>query len=709
MKKKKIISLVVAIAFVCLTSLLFTACDNGRFNEPVVVGSNGEQTSGDEQNADAVKDFEYELINDYIRITKSNVNADTLTVPATLQCDGKEIPVYEIADYAFENTSYGKIVFEEGVKTLGVKAFAGCSATEIVLPDTLETVSDYAFQNCKQLSEIVLPDSVKFIGVGIFAGCDDIKSLDLPFINRTVFELFENNEENIRYTDNVVSVTVREGIVCESAFKNCASLEEAWLGDSTQIVGDSIFENCIKLIRVRLADTTSYINDNMFKNCKSLEEVKIPEGVYSIGDYAFYDCDSLKSIVLPESVSSIYSYAFADCDNLSSIRINGKIDFLDSYAFAYLPELKYLDISNAKVFLNVLHGSNNIVSLGVTSRQNQSLSGLWGDKVPQSLKKVTVANSAELESFFFSDCNYIEEVTLSEGIEKIGGYAFKNCLSLGKVSLPSSLRSIGSYAFDECLNLDEIVIPDGVNDIGFCAFFPTIIVKLQSAEIKEELANSPFAFYCNTVIKDCDNNFITEDGSEILSTGGFDYLVKDGEAVLHSMNNNFQKDIKVPGSIEYNGKSYPVTMIREYAFSDTDIISIELPASVQIIGESAFNWCDSLKTVIMPAVRMVIMNAFAHCNALEEIVLPQSLQSIGQYVFNSCKSLTSLTIPANVTEISSDMVKNCGNLIEIVFENPHGWHYTVTETGEVIGVDFSDPVKNLDYFVNLKEGERYYI
>jgi len=62
----------------------------------------------------------------------------------------------------------------------------------------------------------------------------------------------------------------------------------------------------------------------------------------------------------------------------------------------------------------------------------------------------------ELSTFAFRRCNRITEVTLSEGVMRIGDFAFAGCPSLQKVTLPSSLTSIGTGAFIDLPALERI-------------------------------------------------------------------------------------------------------------------------------------------------------------------------------------------------------------------------------------------------------------
>lgn len=130
-------------------------------------------------------------------------------------------------------------------------------------------------------------------------------------------------------------------------------------------------------------------------------------------------------------------------------------------------------------------------------------------------------------------------------------------------------------------------------------------------------------------------------------------------------------NVNIPAIVNYNGTTYSVTAISNYAFSSySSLSSIDIPNSVTIIGENAFSWCSSLTSVVIPnSVTIIGKNAFNGCGSLTSVVISNSVVTIGPMAFYYCKSLSSVAIPASVTTIGKDAFSNCSSLVCIDVDN----------------------------------------
>ena len=250
----------------------------------------------------------------------------------------------------------------------------------------------------------------------------------------------------------------------------------------------------------------------------------------------------------------------------------------------------------------------------------------WGNNKPNIKVIEFLGNVTSIGEYAFSDCKYLENVTIPGSITSMGEEAFGECSKLENVTILDGATCIGQRAFLNCGNLEKVTIPNSVMDIGEMAF--EYCEKITSA--------GPIGSGCNV---------------EFGWTTQIPYM-----AFSYCMS---LKRIIIPGGI---------TSIGEYAFDECIVLeSITIPESVTSIGDCAFAGCRSLTGIIIPnSVTSIGKNAFNGCSSLESITIPESVTSIGDYAFAGCRSLTGIIIPNSVTSIGSGAFSDCWKLEEII-------------------------------------------
>lgn len=282
----------------------------------------------------------------------------------------------------------------------------------------------------------------------------------------------------------------------------------------------------------------------------------------------------------------------------------------------------------------------------------------------------------------FRNCTSLTSVTFqnASNIEYIEDGAFEGCTSLSNIDIRSA-KSIGKKAFYKCTGLTEIDIT-GATSIGDYAFYGCTSLT-GSISFKNSVEIGPYAFYGCTGLTEIDITRATSIGdyafsgcekfktiltvTSCKSLGKFAFencksLTEVTISVESTIENSSFKGCSNLEKVEIKGISGRVNSIGGNAFYEcTSLKEVILPNSIKTIGQNAFRYCEKL-TKIKPYGE-IGANAFDGCKSLETVDL-SSVTKIEQYAFANC-GITTLNIPAIVTEMGTYVFQNCESLTEV--------------------------------------------
>lgn len=271
----------------------------------------------------------------------------------------------EYADYEFSLLTDG---------TYAINRFLNTDATEASVPDTyngkaVTKIMKDAFKNCANLTEVIIPDSIQEISEGAFFGCSALNSMSVPFIGENRNESASlgyffgqtpyagGQKVNHRYITpdgyerqkpfyipaGLKKVTVTDSIIKTYAFDSCAMLEELVFGDGVTEIQINAFIECDNLERIYMGSGFTQIPDECFSFLFNLKSIVIGKNVTKIGRSAFDNCESLESVTIPYKVTVIEPYAFSGCKALKSITFECKTGWYRDYGSSSGTEMTVTD------------------------------------------------------------------------------------------------------------------------------------------------------------------------------------------------------------------------------------------------------------------------------------------------------------------------------------------------------------------------------
>lgn len=404
-----------------------------------------------------------------------------------------------ISDSAFQNqTNLIDINFPEGLKRIGLSAFANTRITQIELPSTLEFIDNNAFQSVP-LQSIVFANNSKITSIryGQFSGFSQLTVLDFG-TNSSITTIegaaFSNTQiQSVTIPANVTSIG-------NAAFNNVPLTTLRFENNSKlTALPQGVFSPAnLTTVDFGINSAITDIGYNAFKEARNLTSITLPQSLISLAQGAFQNT-GLTSIFIPNTVTSLGYQSFWGTplqsiifeDNSQLLEVPSNVFQSNNLNYLHFGHNAAITTIGASAFtgatqLTTLVLPPNLVSIGQNAFQNNGFTVI---EMPASvttitanafsnvpLQYITFQNNSQLVNLVENAFpkNHLKEIRFGNNslITAIAGNMFSNATNLTLVDFGANpaITSIGQSAFSGCSSLTNFTFPENLTTIGGSAF-----------------------------------------------------------------------------------------------------------------------------------------------------------------------------------------------------------------------------------------------
>ena len=621
--------------------------------------------------------------------------------------------------YMFGNcTSLESVVIPETITYLFNYTFSNTGFKSFTVPQNVTKLGSYLFERSKSLTEVTIHDKVTEIGNAAFNGCSDLTAIySMPIIPYTIGTTDVFNTTNAETKIYVPSGSVMAYKSVWTAYENLIAADSAIPAPSEVVISYTTTdanplqfpENSDIVVRdagtLVLPGSYSALPAGLFKDQTTLETITLPSTVTGICGGAFEGCTSLKKVycksttppVISEAAFSLLGcYIYVPSEAAADYRADNGWKVYNDYIIGYnfttgdsdpiptIPDNEIWFYTPTEVSVTIPDGYtvtwNSNTGKGIVSSTNaitymsemfNNCSTITRVELPKTIKTVTG----------FANCTALKSITIPEGTETIGGFSGSG---LESIVIPNSVTSIGAgRAFKDCVNLKSVTLPKNEN---FTAIRKETFYNCTS--LVECVVPGSVTLMEEEVFKNCTSltNLVLPEGLETIKTGVF------ANCAFESLN--------LPSTLQYipfecclNCKNLKhititegITRIVADAFKGcTSLESVTLTSTATEFEGAPFTGCTALTRVNIPSIEYWLnvplsdvlfyltdingqylnVGLYVNDELIEDLVIPDSVTTIGKRFCSNYDRLKSITIPSSVTEIGTETFLNCSNLTAV--------------------------------------------
>lgn len=524
-------------------------------------------------------------------------------------------------------------------KYFNVLLFSVRNVKTAKIPNFIEIIGSYAFENCKQLKtvEFTTDSDVQIFDMCAFS-CSSIECMNIPLHLTKIGQRCFSFCQNLKRIE-ILSISELK-IIEDDAFYE-TKIESILIPSGLTKLSDTWCHNaeCLKSIKLMPNNKNYSLYENKFIIGKSSPEKANFDALVT----AFHD---ITTVVIPSFIQVINKFAFNGCKLLKKVDFesNSKIQVIEQSAFLGTPiesftipsnliDFKIGWCNNAKKLNNIKITSDdnlffykNQIILRRSSPDKDNFNTIFF--AVRNIKKVKIHNFIEkIEPYAFDGCDEIQTVEISPNskLESFEKNSFSDC-SIKKITIPSSVKKIGENSFLLCVELKKVEIPidSKLEIIEKDAFF---FSSIESFTITPRVTTIGQYAFANCELREVEFSMISN--LQIIEEGAFQSNISLKSIIIPSQVQKIGKKA-FDSCIELSRFEFPTNpdykIIEKELLSFTRITSISIPPQVTKICEDAFSFCSHLKIIEISdnsKLRIIDMSPFEKCNSL--LMIPAKL------------------------------------------------------------------------------------
>ncbi len=276
-----------------------------------------------------------------------------------------------------------------------------------------------------------------------------------------------------------------------------------------------------------------------------------------------------------------------------------------------------------------------------------------------------------IEAKAFINAN-IEKINFNPNIEKIEDDAFRGCDCLENIDLSmcKKLKVLNKSIFRGCRSIETVILPENLLEIKeYCFAF-------------NGLSNINFPKNLNFIDKGAFNNCIYLTEANLSLCDDLRFLYEDAFSDCY----NLEKVFLPKNLIE----------IKERCFMETELCEITFPPTLKFIRSGAFFGNSNLEKIDLKNVKEIDSLCFSDCTNLKEVNLPETLEQIGEKLFSKCYSLKKVNIDGNVLLPENSFDGIAHNIMILIDANKKNKYEEIFKEKQNIVLQ----TKSIDYYLD---------